>query len=95
MVGKASEYSLSIIEVNSSASFAFTRNFSIIPRVPLRMPKTAVILVSQVRVGLMRLPLRPVPSSAPYWVCPQGEKTVLCSQAAPTSLLTSSRGKAP
>lgn len=42
-------------------------------RVPFSMARTVVILVSQVRVGLMRLPLRPVPSRAPYLVCPQGE----------------------
>ena len=64
-------------------------------RVPFSIARTVVILVSQVRVGLIRLPLRPVPSRAPYLVCPQGEYTVLCSHAAPYYLLTSSRGKAP
>ena len=88
-------YYLSNIDVNSSIRFSFTRNLSTIARVPLRIAKTVVILVSQVRVGLMRVPLSPVPSRAPYFVCPQGEYTVLCSQAAPNSLLTRRRGKAP
>ena len=73
MTGKAFEYSLSTIDVKRSTNPYLTRNRSMIARVPLRMARTVVILVSQVRVGLMRLPLRPVPSRAPYLVCPQGE----------------------
>jgi hypothetical protein len=88
-------YSLSSIDVNSSISFYLTRNLSMMARVPLSMAKTVVILVSHVRVGLMRVPLSPVPSRAPYLVCPHGEYTVLCSHAAPNSLLTRSRGKTP
>lgn len=42
-------------------------------RVPFIIPKTVVILVSQVKVGLMSDPLSPVPYKAPYFVCPQGE----------------------
>ena len=63
--------------------------------VPLKIARTVVILVSQVSVGLISVPLSPVPSKAPYFVCPQGEYTVLCSHAAPYSLFTNSNGKAP
>jgi hypothetical protein len=63
--------------------------------VPLRIAKTVVILVSQVRVGLIKVPLSPVPSNAPYFVCPQGEYTVLCNHAAPYSLLINSKGNTP
>jgi len=41
--------------------------------VPFRIAKTVVIFVSQVKVGLIKSPFRPVPSRAPYLVCPQGE----------------------
>lgn len=41
--------------------------------VPFKMAKTVVIFVSQVKVGLIKVPFSPVPSNAPYFVCPHGE----------------------
>ena len=63
--------------------------------VPFIAAKTVVILVSQVKTGLIRDPFKPVPSSAPNNVCPQGDEIELCSQTAPIYLLSSISGKLP
>lgn len=73
MLGKAKLYSRSRMETKSLRRLFFWRYRLVMERVPFNMARTVVILVSQVRVGLMRLPFRPVPSRAPYLVCPQGE----------------------
>jgi hypothetical protein len=73
MVAKDSLYSFSNLSLNYYSNPYSSSKLFVSCQVPFIIAKTAVILVSQVSTGLIRDPLSPVPSSAPYLVCPAGE----------------------